>query len=89
VYSVRSTSGLELRDSVLQPGGRSGNFGDRDVALAEGNALRTTARIVQVDKDTVCAWTHRVACHYRTVMLYFWHGLPVSACRPPDLAWLY
>jgi transposase-like protein len=32
-------------------------------ALAEGNALRATARIVQVDKDTVCTWLHRVACH--------------------------
>src|SRR6266704_1427416 len=28
-------------------------------ALAEGNALRATARIVQVDKDTVCAWLDR------------------------------
>src|SRR5688572_11399061 len=25
-------------------------------ALAEGNALRGTGRIVDVDKDTVCAW---------------------------------
>jgi hypothetical protein len=30
-------------------------------ALAEGNALRATARIVQVDKETVCTWLHRVA----------------------------
>ena len=50
-------------------------------ALAEGNALRATARIVQVDKDTVCAWLHRVACHCRTVMLYFWHDLHVSECQ--------
>jgi len=40
-------------------------------ALAEGNALRATARIVPVDKDTVCTWRHRVACHCRTLMLYF------------------
>lgn len=32
-------------------------------ALAESNALRATARSVQVDKDTVCIWLHRVACH--------------------------
>ena len=40
-------------------------------ALAEGNALRATARIVPVDKDTVCTWRHQVACHCRTLMLYF------------------
>ena len=54
-------------------------------ALAEGNALRATARIVQVDKDTVCAWLHRVACHCRTVMLYFWHDLHVSECQLDEL----
>ena len=61
---------------VFEPAGR---------ALAEGNALRATARIVQVDKDTVCPWLHRVACHCRTVMLYFWHGLHVSACQLDEL----
>jgi transposase-like protein len=25
-------------------------------ALAEGNSIRSTARIVQIDKDTVCNW---------------------------------
>ena len=28
-------------------------------ALAEGNSLRATARIVQIDKDTACAWLGR------------------------------
>jgi transposase-like protein len=50
-------------------------------ALAEGNALRATARLVHVDKDPVCSWLHRVACHCRTVMLSFWRDLPVSACQ--------
>jgi hypothetical protein len=54
-------------------------------ALAEGNALRATARIVQVDKDTVCAWLHRVACHCCIVMLYFWHDLHVSECQLDEL----
>ena len=54
-------------------------------ALAEGNALRATARIVQVDKDTVCTWLQRVACHCRTVMLYFWHDLHVSECQLDEL----
>src|SRR5262249_40842926 len=54
-------------------------------ALAEGNALRATARIVQVDKDTVCAWLDRVARHCRIVMLYFWHDLSVSECQLDEL----
>ena len=29
-------------------------------AFAEGNAIRATARIVQGDKDAVCAWLDRV-----------------------------
>src|SRR5688500_18146931 len=28
-------------------------------ALAEGNSLRSTARIVQIDKDTACDWLDR------------------------------
>lgn len=32
-------------------------------ALAEGNSLRSTARIVEIDKDTVCAWLDRAARH--------------------------
>jgi len=54
-------------------------------ALAEGNALRATARIVQVDKDTVCAWLDRVARHCRTVMLSLWHNLHVSECQLDEL----
>jgi len=54
-------------------------------ALAEGNALRATARIVHVDKDTVGAWLHRVAYHCRTVMLYCWHDLHVSECQLDEL----
>jgi hypothetical protein len=46
--------------------------------LAEGKARRATARSVQVDPDTVCAWLPRVACHCRTVLLHFWHDLHVS-----------
>ena len=45
-------------------------------ALAEGNALRATARIVQVDKDTVCAWLDRVASEPRHMAI---HEQPVSA----------
>ena len=46
-------------------------------ALAEGNAIRATARIVQVAKDTVCAWLDRAAQHCRRVVLYLWRDLYV------------
>ena len=54
-------------------------------ALAEGNALRATACIVHVEKDTVCTWLHWVACHCRTVRLSFWHDLHVSPCQLDEL----
>src|SRR5712691_10988081 len=54
-------------------------------ALAEGNTLRATARIVQVDKDTVYAWLDRVAHHCRTVMLSLWHNLHVRECQLDEL----
>jgi IS1 family transposase len=54
-------------------------------ALAEGNSLRSTARIVQVDKDTACAWLHRAAQHCRLVMLYLWRDLPVTECQLDEL----
>ena len=50
-------------------------------ALAEGNALRSTGRIVQIDKDTACAWLDRAARHCRLVMLHLWRQLPVAECQ--------
>ena len=38
-------------------------------ALAEGNSLRSTARIVQIDKDTACDWLDRAAQQSRRVLL--------------------
>lgn len=54
-------------------------------ALAEGNSLRATARIVQIDKDTVCDWLDRAAQHCRLVMLYLWHNLHVTECQLDEL----
>jgi hypothetical protein len=54
-------------------------------ALAEGNARRATARMVQVDKDTVCAWLDRAVRHCRTVMLSLWHTLHVRECQLDEL----
>jgi len=54
-------------------------------ALAEGNSLRATARIVQVDKDTACAWLARAGQQSRLVQLYLWHELAVSECQLDEL----
>ena len=54
-------------------------------ALAEGNSLRATARIVEVDKDQVCAWLDRAARQCRAVMLYLWRDLPVTECQLDEL----
>jgi IS1 family transposase/transposase-like protein len=54
-------------------------------ALAEGNSLRSTARIVQIDKDTACDWLHRAACHCRLVMLSLWQELAVLECQLDEL----
>ncbi len=54
-------------------------------ALAEGNSVRSTARIVQIDKDTAAAWLDRAARQCRTVMLYLWQHLPVSECQLDEL----
>jgi IS1 family transposase len=54
-------------------------------ALAEGNSLRSTARIVAVDKDTACDWLNRAAQHCRLVMLYFWRNLHVTECQLDEL----
>ena len=54
-------------------------------ALAEGNSLRATARIVQIDKDTACDWLDRAAQHCRTVMLDLWCNLHVTECQMDEL----
>jgi IS1 family transposase/transposase-like protein len=54
-------------------------------ALAEGNSIRATARILQVDKDTVCEWLDRAAQHCRWVMLYLWRDLHVTECQLDEL----
>jgi len=36
-------------------------------ALAEGNSLRGTGRIVEIAKDTVCDWLDRAGRHCRAV----------------------
>lgn len=54
-------------------------------ALAEGNSLRSTGRIVEIDKDTASDWLNRAAQHCRVVMLYLWRELAVSECQLDEL----
>ena len=49
-------------------------------ALAEGNSIRSTARIVELDTDTVGAWLHRAAQQCRLVLLSHWQQLHVTEC---------
>jgi IS1 family transposase/transposase-like protein len=54
-------------------------------ALAEGNSIHSTARIVQIDKDTVSAWLNRAAHQCRLVMLYHWRNLSITECQLDEL----
>lgn len=54
-------------------------------ALAEGNSIHSTARIVEIDKDTVCDWLNRAAHHCRLVCLSLWQQLHVTECQLDEL----
>jgi len=54
-------------------------------ALAAGNSIHSSARIIQIDKDTVCAWLNRAAHQCRLVMLDHWQNLPVTECQRDEL----
>jgi IS1 family transposase len=54
-------------------------------ALAEGNSIRATGSILQIDKDTVCDWLDRAALHCRSVVLYLWNQLHVTECQLDEL----
>jgi len=55
-------------------------------AWAEGNSLRATARIVEVDSDLISGWLDRAARQGRAVMLYLGRNRPVTEC-PLDALW--
>lgn len=54
-------------------------------ALAEGNSIRGTARIVNVDKDLVAAWLNQAAFHCMTVTKYFFRNLHITECQLDEL----
>jgi IS1 family transposase/transposase-like protein len=54
-------------------------------ALAEGNSLRGTGRIVNVDKDTVSHWLSKAGAHCWAVTLSLVHSLHITECQLDEL----
>ncbi|MBL7183124.1 MAG: helix-turn-helix domain-containing protein [Anaerolineae bacterium] len=54
-------------------------------ALAEGNSIRGTGRIVDVDKDLVASWLDRAAFHCMVVTKYFFRNLHLTECQLDEL----
>ncbi len=53
--------------------------------LAEGTSIRATARLLSLDKDTVCHWLPRLGEHCNRVMSYFFRDLHLSECQLDEL----
>jgi hypothetical protein len=56
-----------------------------DPAIFEMAVWALAARILEVDKDTVCAWWDRAAPHCRLVMRYRWRDHHVLECQLDEL----
>jgi IS1 family transposase len=54
-------------------------------ALAEGNSIHSTARIVQVERDTVSNWFHSAAYQSGLTTIHLWHNLHVTECQLDEL----
>lgn len=68
--------GLDANSSIFETAFR---------ALAEGNSIRGTARIVEIDPETCRDWLDRYGQHCRLVMLYLWHELHLEECQLDEL----
>ncbi len=53
--------------------------------LAEGLAIRATARILEVDKDTVGQWVPRLGQHSLRLMAYYFRKLHITECQLDEL----
>jgi IS1 family transposase/transposase-like protein len=53
--------------------------------LAEGMSIRATARILDVDKDTVCDWVSRLGQHCADVAAYHFRNLHMTECQLDEL----
>jgi IS1 family transposase/transposase-like protein len=79
------TVALTYRPAYFDRDAEPADFETAIRALAEGNSLRATGRIVQIDKDPASVWLHRAAVPCRQVMLSLWHDLPVTECQLDEL----
>ncbi len=62
-----------------------GTFETAILALSEGCGIRSTGRIVRVDKDTVGDWLNRAASHCRIIILYLFRNLRFNECQLDEL----
>ena len=53
--------------------------------MAEGMSMRATARILEVDKDSVCRWVVQLGGHCANVMAYYFRQLHVTECQLDEL----
>lgn len=53
--------------------------------LAEGLAIRAVARILEVDKDTVCNWLPGLGEHCARVLAYHLRNLHITECQLDEL----
>ena len=53
--------------------------------LAEGLGVRATARILEVDKDTVHQWLGCLGMHGAEIMAYHFRQLPLTECQLDEL----
>ena len=53
--------------------------------LAEGMSIRATARILTVDKDTVCDWVSQLGQHCADVAAYHFRNLHMTECQLDEL----
>lgn len=69
-------AGIRTPESTFRSGVRQ---------LAEGAALRATARNLECDKDTVCHWLPRVGRHCLRLRDYFFRHLHLTECQLDEL----
>jgi IS1 family transposase len=53
--------------------------------LAEGMSIRAAARILEVDKDTVCHWVPRMGQHSVRLAAYYFRELHITECQLDEL----
>lgn len=69
-------AGIRVDEAVYQMGAK---------LLAEGLAIRATARLLEVDKDTVCDWLSELSQHCGRVMAYYFRNLHLTECQLDEL----